>query len=76
MHQEPPDFDECYRKGFDAASAEYEKILGELEEALKFAAMPITSIKPTVESLLESFITDAERIEQALSKLREFRGGG
>lgn len=64
---------EIYKDGFNTASAEYEKIIKELEDALRFAAMPITSESPTTESLLESFRNDTERIKQALQKLKEFR---
>lgn len=65
---------EIYKDGFNTASAEYEKIIKELEDALRFAAMPITSESPTTESLLESFRNDTERIKQALQKLKDFRG--
>lgn len=58
-----------FNSGFDAASAEYEKIIAELEGALKKAKQEMAM---TVWRDEEVYF----QIEEALQKLKEFRGVG
>lgn len=62
--KDPPDYDECFNYGFEAASAEYEKIIAELEGALEWYEKRdrihgIERASPAIDSL---------------KKLNEFRG--
>lgn len=66
--------DEFYN-GFDAASAEYEKIIAELEWALEHYE-DIAYIKcDGVDSLGNEIENEYYVAEEALQKLKEFRGG-
>lgn len=59
---------------YEEVKTEYEKIFAELEAALEFMTMPITSKEPTIKTLLETFDEDTKRGREALQKLKEFKG--
>ena len=59
--------------GFDAASAEYEKIIAEIEGALAFCKSELVAINNYDETRYKH-MTAWQEIDKAQKKLREFRG--
>jgi len=64
---------ETYKEGFDAASAEYEKIIAELEGALD-SIIEIDLITHKMHPEYEGQFSEyADRAKEALQKLKEFK---
>lgn len=62
-----------WEEGFDAASAEYEKIIAELEGALAFCKSELVAINNYDETRYKH-MTAWQEIDKSQKKLKEFRG--
>lgn len=68
-HFENASFESVYGNGWSAASAEYEKIIAELEAALKDCKINAMNDRGEV------YVALYPKAEKALEKLKNFRGG-